>query len=73
MAIVHESGKITSPLNQEIVTVSFSKTYLQSPVIKVTCDTNVNIYIQNITTTSFEIVKNSNEEIIVHYVVIERQ
>ena len=73
MAIVHESGKITSPLNQEIVIVSFNKTYSQSPVIKVTCDTNVNIYIQNITTTSFEIVKNSNEEIIVHYVVIERQ
>ena len=73
MAIVHESGKITSPLNQEILTVSFSETYSQSPVIKITCDTNVNIYIQNITTSSFEIVKNSNEEIIVHYVVIERQ
>jgi len=72
MSTIYESGKITSPLNQEVTIVPLEKNYSQTPVIKVTCDSNVNIYIQNITTQNFEIVKNSNEEIIVHYVVIER-
>jgi hypothetical protein len=72
MSVTYESGKITSLLNQEITLVSFSNTYSQPPVVKITCDSNINIYIQNITTSQFEIVKNSNEEITVHYIVIER-
>lgn len=72
MSTIYESGKITSPLNQEVTIVFFEKNYSQTPVIKVTCDANVNVYIQNITNSNFEIVKNSNEEIIIHYVVIER-
>jgi len=72
MPIKYETGKIVSPVNEEVSTVTLLKNYTSSPVIKVTCDSNENIYLQNITTQQFEIVNNSEEEVTIHYIVIER-
>jgi hypothetical protein len=72
MSNSYESGKVTIPSNQVEFVVSLSETYIELPVIKITSNKNINIFISDVTTTSFKINKSNPEEVTVHYIAIER-
>jgi hypothetical protein len=71
MPLKHETGKILINNNDEVI-VGLNNTYNQTPVIKITSDSNVNVFIKDITNNSFKIFKSDSGQIEVHYVVIER-
>lgn len=68
----YEKGIINSSVEEEEVTISFVETYSQTPVVKITSNTNVNIYISELTNTYLVIAKSENVEMSIHYIVIER-
>ena len=72
MSSRYEVGKETIPSNQIDATVTFNDAFIQNPVIKITSNKNINIFISDVTTTSFKINKSNPEEVTVHYIAIER-
>lgn len=72
MSTNYEKGTINSASGEEEVTINFVKTYSQVPVIKITSNTNVNIYISELTSTYLVITKSEDVEMNIHYIVIER-
>lgn len=72
MSNSYESGKVTIPSDQVEFVVSLNETFVELPVIKITSNKNINIFISDVTTTSFKINKSSPEEVTVHYIAIER-
>lgn len=72
MANDYETGKVTILSSEEETTVSFTNSYSQTPVIKITSDSCENIFITETSTSNFKINKSSSNEINVHYVVISR-
>lgn len=72
MSNIYESGKVIIPSNQVEFVVSLNETYIDLPVIKITSNKNINIFISDVTTTSFKINKSNPEEVTVHYIAIER-
>ena len=72
MSNSYESGKVIIPSNQVEFVVSLNETFVELPVIKITSNKNINIFISDVTTTSFKINKSSPEEVTVHYIAIER-
>jgi len=72
MSKTYEVGKVIL-INSEIEKiVSLAETYSQSPVIKITSNKNVNIFITNVSTNSFTINKSALEEVTIYYSAIER-
>lgn len=71
MSSKHETGKISINNNDEII-VNLDNTYNQSPIIKITSDSNVNVFIKDVTNNSFKIFKSDSGQTEVHYIVIER-
>ena len=72
MSKTYEVGKATLTNSEIEKTVSLAETYSQSPVIKITSNKNVNIFITNVSTGSFTINKSALEEVTIYYSVIER-
>lgn len=72
MSINYEVGKINSSSQESEIRIDFSNQYSESPVIKVSCDKNINLFIKEVTNTYFKVSKSLNEEISIHYIVIER-
>lgn len=72
MSNSYESGKVTIPSNQVEFVVSLNETFVELPVIKITSNKNINIFISDVTTVSFKINKSNPEEVTVHYIAIER-
>ena len=70
MSNKHEVGKVTIPNNVLNITVSLQEDYSEIPVIKVTTNKNVNIFINNVTSNSFSIEKSELEEAVIYYTVI---
>jgi hypothetical protein len=68
----YETGKVI--LNSEIneITIGFVNSYNQKPVIKITADENVNVFIKDVTASNFKIVKSDSVQANVHYIAIER-
>ena len=72
MSINYEKGIKYSPSDEEEVTINFVETYSQVPVVKITSNINVNIYISELTNTYLVITKSEDVEMNIHYIVIER-
>lgn len=72
MSKLYEFGNITSPLGEEEITIRFNNNYTQPPVVKITPNVNVNVYISEITNTYIKIAKSNDAELDIHYIVIER-
>lgn len=68
----YEVGKIEFLSSENEKTIEFSNQYSSSPVIKVTCNKNINLFIKEVTNTYFKVCKSFEEDITVHYSVIER-
>ena len=73
MSIKHEKGIKNSLAGEEEVTINFSNNYLQSPVAKISSNSNTSIYIEEITNTYIKIKKSASIEMQIHYIIIERQ
>lgn len=72
MSKTYEVGKITLSSSEIEKIVPLTETYSQSPVIKISSNKNVNIFITNVSTGSFTINKSALEEATIYYSVIER-
>ena len=72
MSKTYEVGKVILSSSEIEKTVSLTETYSQSPVIKITSNKNVNIFITNVSTSSFTVNKSALEEVTIYYSVIER-
>jgi hypothetical protein len=72
MSTNYEKGIVNSALGEEEITINFVETYSQSPIVKITSNTNVNIYISELTNTYLVITKSEDVEMNIHYIVIER-
>tara|TARA_B100000035_G_scaffold205863_1_gene176017 strand:- start:7 stop:225 length:219 start_codon:yes stop_codon:yes gene_type:complete len=72
MSKTYEVGKVILSSSEIEKTVSLTETYSQSPVIKISSNKNVNIFITNVNTGSFTINKSALEEATIYYSVIER-
>lgn len=72
MSINYEKGIKYSSSDEEEVTINFVETYSQVPVVKITSNINVNIYISELTNTYLVITKSEDVEMNIHYIVIER-
>ena len=70
MSIKHEVGKILIPNDSISASVSFQKNYSTIPSIKITTNKNINIFINNVTSSSFSIEKSELEEATIYYTVI---
>ena len=70
MSKKHETGKITIPQNTLSQSVDLQETYTEIPAIKITTNKNINIFINNVTSSSFSIEKSETEEAIIYYTVI---
>lgn len=68
----YEKGIVNSAAGEEEVTINFVENYSQTPVVKITSNTNVNIYISELTSTYLVITKSEDIEMNIHYIVIER-
>ena len=68
-----ESGKILFESFLDEKLVPFKKTYTNNVVIKITASDNVNVNLKDIQNNYFTIEKSVNEEITVHYIVIESE
>ena len=55
MSKKHETGKITIPQNTLSQSVNLLETYTEIPAIKITTNKNINIFINNVTSSSFSI------------------
>ena len=73
MSIKHEKGIKNSLAGEEEVTIHFSNNYIQSPVAKISSNSNTLIYIEEITNTYIKIKKSASIEMQIHYIIIERQ
>ena len=72
MSKTYEVGKVTLNSSEIEKNVPLTETYSQSPVIKISSNKNVNIFITNVSTGSFTINKSALEEVTIYYSVIER-
>ena len=72
MSKTYEVGKVTLNSSEIEKNVPLGETYSQSPVIKISSNKNVNIFITNVSTGSFTINKSALEEVTIYYSVIER-
>ena len=72
MSKTYEVGKVTLSSSVIEKNVPLTETYNQSPVIKISSNKNVNIFITNVNTGSFTINKSALEEATIYYSVIER-
>jgi Holliday junction resolvase len=72
MSKTYEVGKVILTNSEIEKIVSLAETYSQSPVIKITSNKNVNIFITNVSTNSFTINKSALEEVTIYYSAIER-
>ena len=72
MSKTYEVGKVTLSSSDIEKNVPLGETYSQSPVIKISSNKNVNIFITNVSTGSFTINKSALEEVTIYYSVIER-
>jgi len=72
MSKTYEVGKVTLNSSEIEKNVPLTETYSQSPVIKISSNKNVNIFITNVSTGSFTINKSALEEATIYYSVIER-
>lgn len=72
MSKTYEVGKVTLNSNEIEKNVPLGETYSQSPVIKISSNKNVNIFITNVSTGSFTINKSALEEVTIYYSAIER-
>jgi hypothetical protein len=68
-----ESGTVIFPRNFNELQIGLNKEYVNNIVVKITPTENVNINLSVITNTYFTIEKSVNEEITVHYIVIESE
>ena len=74
MATIQKGKSLLTP-GQEVLTINFSKSFTNIPVVNVSCkDENVNLFIDSITINNFKVyasnVTNSNVEI--NYIAIEK-
>lgn len=69
----NEVGKETIPQGTKTHTVNFVETYEQPPVVKISSIQNTNVYITEVTNSYFKLNKNINEEVNIHYIVIESE
>ena len=72
MSKTYEVGKVTLSSSDIEKNVPLTETYSQSPVIKISSNKNVNIFITNVSTGSFTINKSALEEATIYYSAIER-
>jgi hypothetical protein len=72
MAIKHKLGKVQFNDSDEEITVNFSNSYSRTPVIKITNNQNFNIFLKDVTNSSFKIAKSELGQSEVHYIIIER-
>lgn len=70
MSTKYEAGKVIIPSNNINATINFQKNYSTTPVIKITTNKNINIFINNVTSNSFSIEKSDLEEVTIYYTVI---
>lgn len=63
-----EKGKANLSASEE--TISLQNSYI-TPVIKITSTEDIVINLKDITSTSFKVEKSSDQNIVIHYVVIE--
>ena len=63
-----EKGKVNFSTSEH--TIVLQNTYL-NPVVKITANDNQNIHMSNIQSNQFKIKKTGNDNIIIHYIVIE--
>ena len=63
-----EKGKVNLLASEE--TINLQNSYI-TPVIKITTTEDIVINLKDITSTSFKVEKSSDQNIVIHYVVIE--
>ena len=63
-----EKGKVNLSASEE--TINLQNSYI-TPVIKITTTEDIVINLKDITSTSFKVEKSSDQNIVIHYVVIE--
>ena len=68
-----ESSRVTIPAGTKTHTVTLTETYASTPVVNITSLQNTNVYVSEVTNSYFKINKNSNEEVTVHFIVIESE
>lgn len=69
---IHEAGKFTFDQNLKQKTINLSNTYQNQIVIKVTpVGENINLYLTDVQNNYFIIEKNTFEEVVVNYIVLE--
>jgi hypothetical protein len=70
MTSIYETGTCVIGENDINKEVFFSKTYTIIPVIKITTNKNINIFITNVSEKKFTIEKSELEEATIYYSVI---
>ena len=68
-----ETGTVIFPRRFNELQIGLEKEYVNNVVVKITPTENVNVFLSEITNTHFTIEKSINEEITVHYIVIESE
>ena len=69
---IYEAGKFTFDQNLKQKTVNLNNTYQNQIVIKVTpVGENINLYLTDVQNNYFIIEKNTFEEVVVNYIVLE--
>mgnify|MGYP000864756598 CR=1 FL=1 len=54
-------------------TVTFEESFTNTPVVKLTPNSNINVYLSDVQNSYFTIQKNDNSELTVNYVAIESE
>ena len=69
-----ENGRFTFEENSTQKTINLTKQFANPVVVKVTpVNKNINIYLTDVQNNYFILEKNTNEEVIVNYLVIESE
>lgn len=69
-----ENGRVTFEENSTQKTINLTKQFTNPVVVKVTpINENINIYLTDVQNNYFIIEKNTSEEVIVNYIVIESE
>lgn len=69
----YEHGNFVFDQGLKEKSISFTEEYVNSKVIKLTPNKNINIYIKEIQESQFIVSKNVDEEVTVNYIVIESE
>lgn len=66
-------GRITFAAGESEKTIAFEESFVNLPVIKLTPNSNANIYLSDVQNSYFTIEKNDSLELTVDYIAIESE